>query len=503
MRLNARAFPLLALSASAALLVNCGTGGFPEQDAAADRQVVLYLYPPASSQIPAQVRTDLNLRSDTGGVVNLDTGIVVTGQLSLPTVNENGIPGEQAITGQLTATDVDGFLSYSAQFNLTDATFQLLVPQGSYNLTISATGSTWHVPPQKFTDVDISALNGGTLELAPLDPGLPLQVTLEYADGQPVTGAQVFTLDPDGALSSTIVSAGQGVYWIQVAHDAQTLWMGPDPDINPSICNTQIRTLSVGEGTPDLEPVTYVYTVSSHKLTGRVTDTLATAVAGATVFATREPDPTNAFEGAYKAQTITDSQGQFQLQLPDGSYDLLFRAPTATATPLSGVRYQSTVVLTQDVKLADDVTLPPMLPVDVVVKGPDGSPVAGAVLTVVSDDQANRGTSGVTDDNGFAALTLGLGDYLLEVAPSGDSELVYQVLAISVTASTTVMPDIMLETGFMTNIRFLVDGAPIEGMIVKVWELASDGSAPDSPIHLLAATDTDADGNARLVLPPE
>ena len=467
-----------------------------------DRQVSLYLYPPASTGIPAQVIPLANIESNTDGVVYLDSGTTVTGRLEVLLVDGEETRTERVV-GEVRATIAGTNLGFDAQVNPTDGTFELTVPQDRYEITVIPNDEVYAIPPQHFSDVSISARNQGVLELPPLDPGVPIQVVLTWADGSPLTGAQVYALDAtDGSLSSVAIPSeteSEGIYWIQMARGHQTLWVGPTESGEMPLYNTQIAELELDEFTTEWPPIEFAYPAMSYEVSGKTVNSVGQPVPDVAVFATRQAKEQ---EGSYQAQAQTDANGEFALWLPEGTYEFVFRP--STVAELSGARLDGVYVNETSERWLGSVVLADRVELELTIRGPEGSPVGGAAVTVQSDpnDRSNPGTSAFTDDEGVCVLTLGIGSYLVAVDPPSDSDLARKVTPITVGPETSSLEDIRLEQGFSSTLTFLSGRTPVSGLVLQAWEAMADGTYVDSPVYLLATAVSDERGQARLVLPP-
>ncbi len=466
-----------------------------------ERQVALYIYPPAALDIPTQVVPLANIQSDTAATINLDPGVTVTGQVLVAGDGESSTT-PVPITAEISATIQGTGVTFTSQVDPETETFELTVPHGRYDIAVVPSDPKRTVPPQYFSDVSISTRNQGVLTLPELDPGVPLVIHVTWPDGTPLEGARLYTLDPETGFvsSATIPSDGStaGSYAIQTAPGPQTLWIGPSSSDHVPLCNRQIMTLTVTSDTGTQSPIEYTYPSWHYEVTGETVNSVGQPVEGVTVFATRQA---KGQDGAYQTRTQTDASGEYHLDLPEGTYELVFR-PEAS-TDLSGSRLTGVVVDASSEGWIGSVVLTSRVNLDLRVRGPDGSPVAIAAVTVQADpnDRANPGTSTFTDNDGYCVLTLGVGSYYVAVDPPQDSYLARLVTQVTVTQEMTSLEDIRLESGFSATLTFLLDDTPVPGLILEAWETLDDGSTSDSPVDLLATAISDDNGRARLVLP--
>ncbi len=500
--------PMLMLSVlgfAACPFAGCAApdGGYVTQtESGQDRQVALYLYPPASTGIPPQVVPLANIESDTDGIINLDPGVTVSGQLMVA-FDDGGTSRTEPVSGQVTATVAGTNLSFEAQVNTDDATFELTVPQGRYDISVVPGDDARPVPPHYFQDVSISARNNGILTLPALDEGVSVEVIVSWPDETPLVGANVYTLDPENGYVTSVAIPGaendEAAYWIQVARGEQTLWVGPSSSGVVPLYHLQIGELTVDDSVSALPPVSFTYPSWSYGVSGKTVNSVGQAVADVIVFATRQA---KGQDGSYQAQTQTGTDGEFMLDLPEGTYELVFR-PSAS-TDLSGARVSGLYVNEASEHWLGSVTLAERVDLELSVRGPEGSPVAGAAVTVQSDpnDRANPGTSTFTDEDGLCALTLGIGSYYVAVDPPEDTGLARKVSPVTVSPEMTALEDIRLEEGFSSTLTFLSGRDRVSGLVLQAWEALDDGTYTDSPVSLLATAISDENGQARLILPP-
>ncbi len=466
-----------------------------------DRQVALYIYPPTSSGIPTQVVPLANIQSDTTATINLDPGVTVTGQLLVAGDGDTSSVATP-ISGEVTATIAGTTVSFDADVDPETNTFALTLPQGRYDVAVIPNDAQRPVPPHYFSDISISSRNGGVLTLPALDPGVPLVVHVTWPDGTALEGARVYTLDPEtGFISSTTITsegAAPGTYMLQVAPGDQGLWIGPSSAGDVPLCTREITSLTVQSGPTAQSPIEYTYPLWYYGVSGQTVNSVGQPVEGVTVFATRQA---KGQDGSFQAQTQTDADGEFRLDLPEGTYELVFRP--ASTSELSGTRVSGVVVDETTEGWVGSIVLINRVELELTVRGPEGSPVANAAVTVQADpnDRSNPGTSTFTNDNGLCVLTLGVGSYYISVDPPQDSDLARQVTQVTVTQDMTSLEDIRLEQGFSSTLTFLADDVPVPGLVLQAWEALDDGTYSDSPVSLLATAISDESGQARLVLP--
>lgn len=471
-----------------------------------DRPVTLYLYPPTTLKVPAQAVPYAMIESNTDAIISLDPGVTVSGSLLVPSTDEDG--DTVVIDGRIEATIPDTNLSYEAQTDQTSHLFELTVPSDRYDILVVPSSEDTAVPPQKFFDVSVSSRNKGELELPTLDPGVPLWVRLSWANnGAPLVGARVYTLDAEyGYLTSVPLSTSEtdeGLYGIQAAQGDQILWMGPTSSGTTPLYNTQIAALTLDETAREWDPIEFDYPGTYYQLAGQTQNSVNQPVSDVTVFATRRSKEQ---EGSFQTQTTTNELGEFQMDLPEGTYDLVFRPPLTE--DLSGTSMQGLYVNESADLWLDVIQLSGQVALEVTVHGPDGTPVVGASLTLQSDpnDRSNQGTSAFTGEGGVCELELGVGSYLMEIDPPQDSDYARRVVPLTIAPESeaqTSSVDVTLEVGFSSTITFLVEDTPVVGLILQAWTTPDGDSYEESPASLLATAISDQDGQARLVLPED
>ncbi len=496
-------------------MVGCSGLDAGELGADAEEKVSLYLYPPSSTRIPAQVATDALLESNKDGTIRLDPGVSLVGQLLLPVRETDGAVIDVAVSGRITASLVDTWLTYQGQTNFSEGSsdddplmFEMLLPTGTYHLAIEASSDTYVIPRQTISFVDISPRDAENPLLLQLDPGHAVEIAVTYPDGQSLVGARVYTLDPlAGTYSSTTISAtADGHYLLQVAFgddQAQDLWLSADDSGSPPVVTTHLGTIAppVDGGGQDIS--TFVYEEPSFVVSGQMKNTSGQTVPAVTIYAVRRSLER---AGEYRAQGTSESDGLFSMTLPRGTYDLVFRPPPEEVG-LSGLLLSDVLVsegadtVRSDLRVdLNDVQLPDLVALELDVVSEEGSPVSSASVTLVSQDRANPGTSALTDAEGHARMEVGLGLFLLEIDPPISAELTRSVVLIDVEAETS-LGALSLLNGFTSSLTFLMDDQPIADLYVQAWEPSMDEASAGSPIHLLATGLSDANGRIELVLP--
>lgn len=491
------------------LCISCGAPEGYDDLVQGDRQVALYLYPPSSTQLPAQVIPFANIESNTSGSVELDPGVQLHGRLLVP-VNTDAGPEMRAVSGSIRAYLIDTWLEYSGQTAFADPDsggdpeFSLILPTGTYRLEIEpGTLDGMTIPRQVIDEVYLSPREEGMAYDIQLDPGLPMTVTLQYEDGSPLTGAVLSVVDDttSAVVSTTISADSDGTYQLMVAwgdgHERLKLWMSSNEDGSPPIETTMLLDdLDASDDDTHLQPLTYQYPGKVWEVSGTARNALGETLAEVPVYALRHSDSA---EGAYHTQVSTDSYGFFRMRLPEGVYDFIFRAPSGHPE-LSGLLYENQQLLT-DLSL-NAITFPETVHLSAQVLALDDAPVAGAAISLISSDRANASTSALTDPSGLFDLQVGLGAYLLVIDPPLDSGLTRKVIPTTVSADQD-LGMLYLEEGFSATLAFLNGNEPVPSLLVQAWEVGYQGSESQlSTDKLLSQSTTGENGTATLVLLP-
>ena len=189
----------------------------------------------------------------------------------------------------------------------------------------------------------------------------------------------------------------------------------------------------------------------------------------------------------------TDSGGDYEVGVPGGIVDVIFRSP-------EGNGLASTII--RNVNITDDTDLNALLPAGIVLSGrvrqPGGSGVAnvdfdiesiatGLEVPVFDDD---------TDAFGDYTLVLPAGSYKLDVNPGRGVRLVAQVLA-SVQVPHAGPLDVMLAPGV------LLSGRVIDHISNPWKDVDLDVRIPNTLNEIVTpGDDTDALGNYMVTVPP-
>lgn len=477
--------------------------GTPGADLA-QREVLFYLTPPQSSGLPVQATDVLQVQVGADGLVPIDTGVKLTGTLLLAGISSEGEAMQTPVSGQVVAIERSSKLSYSARTTPGTSGFELLLPSGTYDLTITCDESGLLFPPQLISALEVNPRMEGVLDVPLIQPGRKVELNLTDGLGVPLSGVSVYTLSSEtGAKTSVgleLLEALPGQYFLQVSEGPQQLWVGPGKT-NAQVHHQPLGTLSVTEA--GVQAQTWAVPVAASVLSGRVISSVGTPLEGVTVYATRLAE---SLEGSLKVTVQTSEEGGFSLPLSDGDYDLVFRptgqADAAAGEVLSGMRL-SRVAVSGGSSPLGDVVLSPSLTVTGVVKADNGSGIGLASVIVSSADSANQGTSTLTREDGSFEVRLGQGNFVLEVDPPAGLGLARSVVSVAITAETTALPEVRLETGFEVSYQFQAGGVGVSGMYVEVRQVPPDASSLYLPDYLLASALTDETGRAALSLPFE
>lgn len=473
----------------------------PTPELGGNREVRFYLYPPTGLGVPSQATAALTVETGTFGVVPVDPGIIVEGALTL--VADTGDNTQLVpVSGEVVALDPASGLSYKEVADNEASTFSLNLPEGVFDLQITWDGFGLPFPPQYLADIEINARSEELFFLGPLDEGGDVKVLVQDSAGVPIEGATVYCIDAStGARSSLTLSVDEvtpGETELRVLHGPQELWVGP------SASNTQLAHQKLGDiGVSDqpLEPLTYTVPLMPSSLAGKVIDALNAPVADVSILITRR---SNGLEGSFSATFSTRADGSYQIPVPAGDYDVVFRPTTAPAdggTQLSGLRVEGLSATVDYPLVLADVVLSPARTVTGMILASDGSAVEGASVYFSSSDRANPGRGALTDAAGAYQLELGLGAYMLEVTPPQFSGLAYGVVPVVVGSDSATVPELRLERGIEVGYRFELEGTPLQGLVVDVRQVPDDISTIWSPENRLASGVTDEEGVLELVLP--
>ena len=477
----------------------CSVSTSADPNADGEQLVQLYLYPQSESAIPPQVVFDATLEANRSGIISMDTGSLVRGTLVVDMQLDSGewakIPVEGSVEAVLNGTT----LAFDASTIIDESEeggpyFEMVVPTGYYTINVTPAQSDPPLPRQTFRDVYLSSrteIEG--LELV-LDAGRELELFLSDADGWPLSGARVFSTDPEtGAYtSSPSAEIEEGRYVVTIASGTQDVWLGQDSSEETPLPIHTMYLTSIEVGADALPPMNFTYPTAAHVVNGRVTDGLGKGISSVTIYATRHAD---GLSGEYKTQFATDADGNYSLVLPDGTYDLVCRP--ASSDPLSGA-------VVSDVEVVDDmdvdtIVLEPKSSLRVSVVDPDSQPVEGASVVMIPTDRANPSTSTITGEDGIALAQIGEGSWLIEVDPPEGSLLARSVVSHDVHSAEEELI-IELAEGFRSQLTFQADDARMEGLSVQIWAASGEEPPTASPVNLLWTGVTDINGVVEPVL---
>ncbi|SEG42957.1 Ig-like domain-containing protein [Paenibacillus sp. UNC499MF] len=377
------------------------------------------------------------------------------------------------VTGQVTATDVDG-----------DAlTFALGTPPANGTAVVAADGTYTYTPNPDFSGTDsftvtVSDGSGGTatatvtVNVAPVnDPPVTADVALTTAEDTPAAG-QVTATDADGDALTYVLAAGPGHGSVLLNADG-TFTYTPAADFNGT--DSFSVTVSDGSGGTAVSHVTVTVTPVNDApvaadvsdvtpedtpVTGQIT---ATDVDGdALTYALGTP-PANGTAvvtagGTYTYTPNPDFNGtdSFTVTVSDGNGGTATAAVTVTVTPVN------------DAPVTADLAL----------STPEDTPLAGAVAATDADGDALTFVLGTFPSHGTAAV-------------SADGSFVYTPgTDFNGTDSFTVVVDDGRGGSAISNVTITV--TPVNDAPVAAGQ--TDYTAEDTPVSgQIAAFDADGD----------
>lgn len=308
-------------------------------------------------------------------------------------------------------------------------------------------------------------------------------------DGQtPATGVAVVALDASqNVVGSPSVTDPTGAFSLSVPDGADYTVEADPPDPNPSawVMNEQKVSVPAGGTVADL-----ALAMLAPTLDGKITDSQGNPVhdAGVTAYPMSSTGPTT------PAFAATDSQGEYGLNLPPGSYTLSVGPPqtnTESLVPATlSVEVTATGITTKDVTLSS-------ANVTGTVEAPDGSPIANSSVAALdsSTHQPIQGVYAVSGSDGSFGLELPSGSYELVASPPSDDVAGWAqgTLDVTVGSGAVTAQVIKLAVPTLTGRVLSPDGsAPLPKAVVSATMAPSGasgaGSTPTPPETATAAS---------------
>ena len=322
----------------------------------------------------------------------------VTGNVVDATTN-NPIPNAKvAISGTSLQTSTDS-----------SGNFSILVPAGTYTLTVSARGYVTTIS-SAFPITGGQSFAIGTVAL-PVAPAT-ITGTIVSNDGGGAVPNGTVTTSPGGASASTdshgnfAISVPPGTYSVSIAKSGYT------SQSIPSLTLTAGQVDSLGTITLVVANATLsgsvVNSVTSTPLSGITVS--ASPVAGGIIPTSNRKIVREAIVQPAPASTTTNGSGAFTMTLLPGTYNVSFSGSGFVAKTIQGVTLSPGGTLALGA-----VPLDPLGTITgTVVSAVDGSPVVGATVTVA-------GTLNSTQTNASGNFTLlqGPGTYTLSISAPG------------------------------------------------------------------------------------
>ncbi|EHQ88486.1 InlB B-repeat-containing protein [Desulfosporosinus youngiae] len=309
--------------------------------------------------------------------------------------------------------------------------------------------------------------------------------TITDTDGTPVSGATVTLTDTnDSSKTYTGTTDADGNYSIPGVPDGDytvTVTKGSETLGNGSIA---VEGDDVTDESADITVTPP--TISTHTVSGTITDTDGTPVSGATVTLTDTNDSSKTYTGT------TDADGNYSIpSVPDGDY-------TVTVTKGSETLGNGSIAVEGDDvtdESADITVTPPTISTHTVsgtITDTDGTPVSGATVTLTDTNDSSKTYTGTTDaDGNYSIPSVPDGDYTVTVT-KGSETLGNGSIAVEgddvtdESADITVTPP-TISTHTVSGTIKDTNNSPVSGATVTLTD-ANDSSKTYTGT-------TDADGN--------
>src|SRR6266704_399036 len=264
----------------------------------------------------------------------------------------------------------------------------------------------------------------------------------------PIANTTITVTDSSSQTIGTTTSDNNGNYTLAVPQGTYTI--SANPPSSSGFQSTSVTNQTINGDT--IINFTLVSVPTFATVSGHVTDRTGAAISGATVFA----DSNNA--GTHTAQTSTDSNGFYSLQVPSGSHAIGVEEVHAPSAYVPHDFFG--VMMANPINFAQDKTIDMQIPgyaVTVHVQDPSNNPVANAFVDTVNsgsisvqtslgalqfnaepgNDPTTGGASGHTDSNGNVTVGSLPGSIQIDVTPPSGSNLLSFSTSKTITGDTT------------------------------------------------------------------
>ena len=404
--------------------------------------------------VPGGMRVELDVHYSDGDVSIVKSDSLQTGYLNGTVTNGTGGPiagatvtVRNATTGQTAAsvtTDASG--NYSA--SLTNGTYDVTASASGYE---NASHSGVSVTAGSTTDSDFT-LGASTA------PGTIEGTILNGSDDTPIAGASVAVSNASGTVATTTTDS-KGVFTASVSAGSYNVSVSADGYVGTTFPGVQVTSGQTTRFTGRLTP-------ASNGSTGFVNGTVTNAsgpVAGATV---------TAYGPTSVQTTTTDASGNYSVAVEEGFVGLEYSAPG------HGV-HSEFVEATAGNTTRVDVTLREPGTITGTVVDENGDPIAGATVDVWGPSSGQT----TTDASGNYSLSVGAGEYAVEIRASGYPSRIVRGVSVNVSETETVNARLR-QPGFVTGTVVDAQDNPLS----NVWVGAEDGAT-------LAYATTNASGH--------
>jgi PGF-CTERM protein len=404
--------------------------------------------------VPGGMRVELDIHYSDGDVSIVKTGSLQTGYLNGTVTNGSGgsivgatVTVRNATTGQTAAsvtTDASGNYSVS----LTNGTYDVVASASGYE---DATHSDVAVTAGSATDADFTLSSSTTL-------GTIEGTILNGSDDTPIVGASVAVSNASGTVATTTTDSN-GVFTTTVSGGSYNVSVSADGYVTTTLPGVPVTSGQTTRFTGRLTP-------ASSGSTGFVNGTVTNAsgpVTGATV---------TAYGPTSVQTTTTDASGNYSVAVEEGFVGLEYSAPG------HGV-HSEFVEATAGNTTRVDVTLREPGTITGTVVDENGDPISGATVDVWGPSAGQT----TTDAGGNYSLTVGAGEYAVEIRAKGYPPRIVRGVSVNVSETETVDATLR-QPGFVTGTVVDAQGNPLS----NVWVGAEDGAT-------LAYATTNASGH--------